>query len=239
MKKNTIFILFIVFHVFCIQNLFCSKHYNKNDTVFRYGFFHKDSSGNIEKISINNEKELLFSDKDFFKFMVQPITNVYLYLYHVSSTGELDHLFPANFDLYANKKHGNHEPAFIPPGNPDIDEDKDLKWFKLDDNGGVEEFYVIVSHKRLRELEEESSRYFDDKSKSDLKKRTLLTLLQKIFEKEKNNRSRIEKTEYNPFSINNKEPVVISGVVRDFYLETIIVEADRVYVKKITIKHKE
>jgi hypothetical protein len=80
---------------------------------------------------------------DLFKIHIQPGTGSYVYLVLQDSAGEVQRLFPEEFDLFDKPSYPTTR-FFMPEGDD---------WFTLDGNRGTERFFLLASSERLRSLE--------------------------------------------------------------------------------------
>jgi hypothetical protein len=90
-------------------------------------------------ISINDDMVLRTGDR--IKFFINPKNNCFIYLFHHSAQNKLALLFPSDISaahIPAGTRH------FIPSGNA---------WFTLDAITGFEKFFLVISRKKLDELE--------------------------------------------------------------------------------------
>jgi len=89
------------------------------------------------------EGDTTLKSGDQIKFFIKVEKQSYVYLVYQSSQGDLSVLFPYRFQSPGNEydMSGKH---YIP---------QDSQWFELDENTGVEKFYLLASAERLHELE--------------------------------------------------------------------------------------
>ena len=89
------------------------------------------------------EKDTVLRSGDQLKMMIELSSHCHIYLLYKSSTGELIRLLPAELreggpGLQAGERY------YLPEGN---------RWFTLDDEIGLEKFYLLASIKRLDALD--------------------------------------------------------------------------------------
>ena len=120
-----------------------------NDTiVFRWALYVKDKAINAgEKdtetiIKIGEENQVKPGQR--IKFLFQPLTQTYIYLFLYTSKREMLLLFPGDFTLFENKRYFNDYYLFPP----------DREWRPLPGGSGREEFFLIASNKRHKDLED-------------------------------------------------------------------------------------
>lgn len=110
-----------------------------------------------------NEQRLIAIDKptvlqtgDQLKFYFEPQTECYIYLFYYSSQGELHLLFPTGMPssrLSAGTRY------YIPSGKT---------WFELDDETGIEKFYLLASVTKLVKLESLYRQYLKMSDPADI-----------------------------------------------------------------------
>ena len=86
---------------------------------------------------------------DQFKMVIEPQTRCYIYLLYRSSQDEIYMLFPYDIQLFTTDYEIDRK-YYIPQGS---------LWFELDENIGIETFYLLAAGQRLRELETLYGRY--------------------------------------------------------------------------------
>jgi hypothetical protein len=163
----------------------------KSELIFLYAFGAQtgaQAGGKI--IPVQNETTLRSGDR--LKLFVEPKAELYFYLVHLSSQGDLTPLFPVD-SKPARIAPGSQ--LFLPEGN---------QWFELDAHPGTEKFFMLVSADRLGRLEELCSHHLTLKDKSDLQSST-----DAIQNEIKNLRQ-----QYRPLSAPAEKPVRIGGSVR-------------------------
>ena len=104
-------------------------------------------------IPVQNETTL--SSGDRLKLFVEPKTELYFYLVHLSSQGELTPLFPVD-----------SKPARIAPGSQ-VFLPEGSQWCELGARPGPEKFFMLVSAERFERLEELCNRHVTLKDKSE------------------------------------------------------------------------
>ncbi len=104
-------------------------------------------------IHVQNETTLHSGDR--LKLFVEPKAELYFYLVHLGSQGDLTPLFPVD-----------SKPARVAPG-AQIFIPEGSQWFELDAHPGLEKFFMLVSAERLERLEELCRRHLALKDKSE------------------------------------------------------------------------
>jgi hypothetical protein len=133
---------------------FAQSRPGKSELNFLYAFGAQtgaQAGGKI--IPVQNETTLRSGDR--LKLFVEPKAELYFYLVHLSSQGDLTPLFPV-----ASK------PARIAPGSQ-VFLPEGSQWFELDAHPGPEKFFMLVSAERLERLEELCGRHLTLKDKSE------------------------------------------------------------------------
>jgi hypothetical protein len=163
----------------------------KSELNFLYAFGAQtgaQAGGKI--ISVQNETTLRSGDR--LKLFVEPKAELYFYLVHLSSQGDLTPLFPVD------SKSARIAPGaqvFLPEGS---------QWFELDAHPGAEKFFMLVSAERLERLEELCSRHvtLKDKSEAQSSADAIQTEIKRLRQQNK------------PLSAPAEKPVRIGGSVR-------------------------
>jgi hypothetical protein len=126
----------------------------KSELNFLYAFgAQTDAQAGGKIIPVQNETTLRSGDR--LKLFVEPKAELYFYLVHLSSQGDLTPLFPVG-----------SKPARIAPGSQ-IFLPEGSQWFELDAHPGPEKFFMLVSAERLGRLEELCGRHLTLKDKSE------------------------------------------------------------------------
>ena len=165
---------------------------------------------------------------DQIKFFLKISDNSFAYLLYRSSQGELSALFPFRFKELKdeNDLSGNH---YIPHGD---------QWFELDENLGQEKFYLLVSNKRLNDLEIKINEYESaDPAKKPALADKILSQIRDLRKKCLKFKTYAER----PVSIignmrgTEKTTAVETYAVSDFAVE---ISADTFYSRTFTIDHQ-
>jgi hypothetical protein len=120
--------------------------------VYAFGAY-VGPQGKGKVVSLQNETTLHSGDR--LKLFVEPKAELYFYLVHLSSQGDLTPLFPVH-----------SKPARIAPGSQ-VFIPEGSQWFELDGHPGLEKFFMLVSAERLDRLEELCGRHLALKDKSE------------------------------------------------------------------------
>jgi hypothetical protein len=172
-------------------------------------------------------KDTTLKTGDQFKMMVELKSRCWVYLIYLGSNGEIQILFPGDIGQL-NKSIQLSEKYYIPQG--------DL-WFALDEQTGLETFYLLVSNNRLSGLEEFLKKYesLSSDKKPDMA-RQIVNLIKKIKRKRKT------------LAATPERPVQIGGTVRgvrdkptsmhDIATLAVEISATDFYSRTFTIEHK-
>lgn len=127
-----------------VSCLTVTTSYSKDDNSlsFLWAFAALTGDG-VERKLVQVTRDTALKSGDQLKMMVELNSEGYIYVLYSSSNGELVKLFPDNpgsaDSLQVGRRH------FLPEGN---------LWFTLDEQTGLEKFYLVASQTRLVELEE-------------------------------------------------------------------------------------
>ncbi|HOV14999.1 MAG TPA: DUF4384 domain-containing protein [Spirochaetota bacterium] len=216
MRRGFIVIFFLFLFIF-----FSLSDEKTEKIIFKYGLFVKNEK-NIE-MSYDFKGYLKLTFGDFFKIYIEPISNVYIYLYLLDSDGNLLLIFPENFDFFKNDYKMSK--VFLEPD--------DNEWFSLDEKSGEEEFHLIASKERQTNLENLTIKYqesIDKKKKNDEIEKLKISIIEEITNIKKLN---------SPNTVFAEKPSALSGttkgVKKDKYVQEII--TDNTYVKTFKIQH--
>ncbi|MCK5568520.1 MAG: DUF4384 domain-containing protein [Spirochaetes bacterium] len=186
---------------------------------FKWAFIHQKKSGDIEVLDFSKTVTVFSGDR--LRIFIQPIQNVFIYIYFYDSQKQLSLLFPESFkDFKKSYKSGK---SYLMPGEED--------WFMLDDNAGIETFYLLASEKRLIDLERLTMDYL----KASEKKKEMLkfNVLSEIKTVKKN---------FSKFKTVAEKPVPIAGSARgineNIEGKAYQVEARQFYGKTLRLEHR-
>lgn len=112
------------------------------DTLqFKWAFLLRDQEGRTRVVDFKDK--VTVRKGDGLRIYLEPISTVYLYLYMFDSQKKLRCLFPSTPDLYG-KKIETGIPYLLPSGE---------KWFIMDEQTGMENFFLLASSSRLTDIE--------------------------------------------------------------------------------------
>ncbi len=218
------FIVTIFVFIVVVQN--CQSSEKAEDHAqnisFNWSIVHTDKKG--QKKVLNIKKDISLSSGDLLKIFIQPIKNVYVYLYLLDSEDNLTLIFPHKIEDLDNNYVLGQE-YNIPEGD---------SWFSLDESRGTETFYLLASSERLRTLEALTKEYVNS---SENAKEAVKT---KILAEIKNTLRH-----FSPLaSLFSEKPISIAGTFRSSKEEknladsAIQIKAKNFYSKTIRIEHK-
>ncbi len=188
--------------------------------VFNWAILHKEKSG--QKKALNLKRKLLLFSGDEFKIFIQPIENVYIYLYLLDTDDNLSLLFPYRIEDLDDNYVLGHEYYFPQTG-----------WAYMDENIGTETFYMLASSERLHTLEVLTSEY--GKASGNTKKSVQAKVLAEI------------KSTFMRFSsladLFAEKPIPKAGTLRSLEKKdpadsAVQIKAENFYGKTIRIEHK-
>ena len=112
------------------------------DILFRWAFGAMvGPEGDKRMVAITRDTTLKTGDK--LKMLVELQSRCFVYLFYRTADDELYLLFPYALDQF-EKDYETSKRYYIPEGD---------MWFELDENQGLETFYLLASAKRLTKLE--------------------------------------------------------------------------------------
>ena len=126
----------------------------KSELNFLYAFGAQTGAQAGGKI-IPLQNETMLRSGDRLKLFVEPKAELYFYLVHLGSQGDLTPLFPVD-----------SKPARIAPGSR-VFLPEGSQWYEMDAHPGPEKFFMLVSAERLGRLEELCVRHLTLKDKSE------------------------------------------------------------------------
>ena len=169
-----------------------AEEMGKKAVDFRWAFGAMVGPENDRRlVAITRDTILRSGDK--LKMMVELKKKCFLYLFYHTGGGEVHMLFPYDLRQFVND-YETYKKYYIP---------RDNMWFELDQQIGLEKFFLLASEKRLTELEALYSSYLgaDPQEKQGLAKK----IVTKIREIKRKNRK---------LSTTAERPVQIGGNTR-------------------------
>lgn len=144
-----------------------AKEKGDKDILFRWAFGAMvGQEGDRRMVAITRDTTLKTGDK--LKMLVELQSRCFVYLFYRTGEDELYLLFPYDLDQF-EKDYETSKKYYIPQGD---------MWFELDENLGLETFYLLASTKRLTELEKLYGAYTaaDGSAKRDIGKKILKSI---------------------------------------------------------------
>jgi hypothetical protein len=119
-----------------------AREEEKKDIFFRWAFGAVvGPEGDRRMVAVTRDTTLKTGDK--LKMLVELQNRCFVYLFYRTGQDDLYLLFPYALDQF-EKDYETSKKYYIPQGDV---------WFELDENQGLETFYLLASAKRLTELE--------------------------------------------------------------------------------------
>ena len=221
-RKHKAIIRLLLFFLFIpLIIVSTSAETTTQDTLlFKWAFIHSPKNGKAKIIDFKQKPSI--SCGDSLQLFLQPLRNTYIYLYLFDSKKELDLIFPENIDFYTKNYQDGIE-FFIPADT--------TQRFLVDDNIGMEQFYLLASSKRLIDLENITKKY--------LKNRKNMEIMAELLEKIKTLRRK-----YSGLTTTVEKGIPIAGTIRTRGTKTgmagmiIQVKAINFYGKTLRLKHE-
>jgi len=213
-------VILLVFATLWGQSVFADQD---SSILFSWAFVYQGKDEITKPIEYNKSVVPLESG-DKLKIYLKPLNACHFYLYLHDSQKNLYLLFPEDFTFFDEKVQVTRK-YDLPEGN---------SWFYLDDNGGIEVFYLIVSEQRLWNLEESTNRYLQ----RNAKQRNLQNITYKHGVLDEIKRI-IKENSY--LSDAAEKPIAVAGDFRgireELELNGVSIEATDIYVKTIRLEH--
>ena len=191
--------------------------------IFSWAFVYQGKDEITKPIDYSKSVVRLESG-DRLKIYLKPLNTCHFYLYLHDSQKNLYLLFPEDFTFFDTNLQITRK--YDLPG--------ENSWFYLDDSGGIEVFYLIVSEHRLRSLEESTKRYWEGGAKQ--RNFQNITYKHEVLDEIK----RIIK-ESSYLSDTVEKPIAVAGDFRGIReedeLNGVSIEATDIYVKTIRLVH--
>jgi hypothetical protein len=199
----------------------------ENEVCFRWAFGAMvGQKGDRRLVAITRDTVLKTGDR--LKLLLQLETRCFIYLFYRTAEDDIYLLFPYTLqpfeaDYQTGKKY------YIPAGT---------KWFELDENVGLERFYMLASAKKLIKLETLYNKYHlvDGSDKQEFAKKLIAEIHQTI-------------KQHHKFTTAAERPIAIGGNIRGMVkdekaafpdIDPIASEVSTsiFYSKTFTIEHK-
>jgi hypothetical protein len=194
---------------------------------FSWAFLYQGKDGVTRPIDYDKRVVRLKSG-DKLKIYLKPLDACHIYLYLYDAQKDLFLLFPEAFDRSTRSD-----------ANPRITKNFELpgvnSWYSLDEQLGVETFYLIVSARHLEGLEERTEQYFNG-LRNGSRHRQIINYKHGVLDEIKR---LLKESSY--LSDAAGKPVAVAGDFRGIReerdLNGVHIEAAEVYVKTIRLAH--
>jgi hypothetical protein len=185
---------------------------------FKWAFIIQKNNDDVKVLDFSKKVTLFSGDR--LKIFIEPIQNVFIYIYLYDSQKQLSLLFPESFKDF-NKHYKSGESYFVPRED----------WFMLDDNLGIETFYLLASETRLTDLEKLTMEYLNaPKRKKEIFKLNVLSEIKTV------------KKDFSQFKTVAEKPIPIAGSARgineNIEGKACQVEARQFYGKTFRLEHR-
>lgn len=216
-----LFLLAVTAHVFAEQG-------EPAKVRFRWALVATKKQNGDEKL-VRVTRDTTLKSGDQLKMYLELLTKCFVYVFYHGSKGELRLLFPYDIEMFP-ADYDIPQKYYIPQGK---------FWLELDENTGLEKFYVLGSAQRLSKLEALYEQYAAEADTS--KQEELANKVLKELKSLKRQQTRL--------SITPERPTQIAGTVRgidkdkervqsDLSSMAIEVAASDLYSRTLTIDHQ-
>ncbi len=199
----------------------------KNEVCFRWAFGAMvGQKGDRRLVAITRDTILKTGDR--LKLLLQLETKCFVYLFYRTAENDMYLLFPYTLQQFETD-YKTGEKYYIPQGT---------KWFELDENVGLERFYLLASAEKLMDIETLYKKYHsvDGADKQEIAEK-LIAEIHKI------------RKRHRKFTVDAERPIIIGGNVRGVVKDekTVFPDIDPIasevstpkfYSKTFTIEHK-
>lgn len=128
---------------------------------FKWAVLLRTDDGEAKTLDFSNRVSV--TNGDAVRVFLEPVTNVYLYLFMFDSQKQLKCLFPPDPSQYDKPLESGKQYLFP----------SETKWFVMDKQKGTEKFFLLASTKRLASLEELTRKLLAAPSDGEIKARLL------------------------------------------------------------------
>jgi hypothetical protein len=186
---------------------------DENNVSFVWAFEARVAAGNVTKqVPIKEDTKLKTGDQ--LKMFVELRKPCFVYVIHHGAQGEIQRLFPYDIQQFTTD-YQTSKTYEIPPNDG---------WFRINEQAGLETFYLVASAQRLTDLEQLLAAYAAAQpAEQPLAATHILTELRNLL---KQHRS----------SVKPGRPVPIAGNMRKG-IEGVEITAPQFYIETFTIEH--
>jgi hypothetical protein len=208
----------------------CAEQRETGKVHFRWAFVALKKGEGGEKL-VQVTRDTILKSGDQLKIYLELETKCFVYVFYHGSRGELHLLFPYDLEMFPSD-YDIAKKYYIPRGK---------FWLELDENTGLEKFYVLGSAQRLSELETLYGQYAAAANSAKQKE-----LAKKVLDEIRN-----LKRQQARLSITPERPTQIAGTVRGIVKDkdkeriqsdlsniAIEVSATDLYSRTLTIDHQ-
>lgn len=199
------------------------------DVDFKWAFVARmDPDGRNKVVNIAADilkpgaKRFTITAGDKISLYVEPNDNTYVYIYLIDSRKNLELLFPTSMDEDTIKNEFISGKGTYIPGK--------YEWFSIDDNTGVEKYYIIGTNKRDNELEELTQLYINSDDNREIAKQQILDKIKGMKKQFAFKSNPVER----PISFGGR----IRGIEIDIAKLAVEVNANNMYTKTINLNHE-
>ena len=186
---------------------------NENNVSFVWAFEALVAEGNVTKQVLIKE-DIKLKTGDQLKMFVELRKPCFVYVIHHGAQGEIQRLFPYDIQQFTTD-YQTSKTYEIPPNDG---------WFRINEQAGLETFYLVASAQRLTDLEQLLATYAAAQpAEQPLAATHILTELRNLL---KQHRS----------SVKPGRPVPIAGNMRKG-IEGVEITAPQFYIETFTIEH--
>ncbi|MFC1877774.1 DUF4384 domain-containing protein [Thermodesulfobacteriota bacterium] len=199
----------------------------KNEVCFRWAFGAMvGQKGDRRLVAITRDTVLKTGDR--LKLLLQLENRCFVYLFYRTAEDDMYLLFPYTLQQF-EEDYQTGKKYYIPKGT---------NWFELDENVGLERFYLLASVEKLMALETLYKKYHsvNAANKQEIAKK-LIAEIHKI------------RKQHHKFTVDAERPIVIGGNVRSMVKDEKVafpdidpiaseVSTPNFYSKTFTIEHK-
>lgn len=219
MRIKNIFVIICVYF-FVSGSALCCLAQEKREVKFNWAFW--INKGEMAQQVVDFSNPVSVSSGDKLQIMLEPVNEVYLYLFLFGSNKELNLLYPYDPDYYDKHTPGG-ETIYLPDPNSQ---------YQFDDSKGTERFYLLASSSRLEELESITKDFLRAGDDKDEIKAGVLETIKNLNRK------------YAKLSSPTQKGVPIAGTIRTRNLPSIEnlsateIEAEEFYSKTLRMQHE-
>jgi hypothetical protein len=198
-----------------LQGMASAQASDEDKVAFVWAFEALVAEGNITKqVPIKEDMQLKTGDQ--LKMFVELRKPCFVYVIHHGAQGEIQRLFPYDMEQFSTN-YQTSKTYEIPPNDG---------WFRINEQAGLETFYLVASAQRLADLEQLLAAYAAAQPAEQPSAATnILTELRNLL---KQHRASVKPGRPVPIAGNMRLPTGIEGVE---------ITAPQLYIETFTIEH--